>query len=113
MDKEHWEEIKNNEVLRKRLAKFMAQFCFRNSELENLHAKSKITDEEMKVLMIDVVNNTYLFLSVLFGTENSNKIIEGLKEKDPVPEWNDPEITEDKIIGANKAKDILEKYLKL
>lgn len=28
----------SDEQLRKRLAKFMAQQCFRNTELENLHA---------------------------------------------------------------------------
>lgn len=81
MDTEHWQVIKNNEVLRKRLAKFMAQFCFRNSELENLHTKSKITDKEMKALMIDMVNNSYLFLSMIFNTDNGNGIIEGLKVK--------------------------------
>jgi hypothetical protein len=30
-------EIRNNEVVRKRLAKLMARECFRNSSLEDLH----------------------------------------------------------------------------
>ncbi len=31
-------ELKDNDLLRKRLAKWMAQFCFRNTTLEELHA---------------------------------------------------------------------------
>jgi hypothetical protein len=34
----------------------MAQHCFRNTELENLHAADKIDDEDMKALMTDVVD---------------------------------------------------------
>jgi hypothetical protein len=33
---------------RKRLAKWMAKFCFRNTKLEELH--NRISDEEMKAL---------------------------------------------------------------
>ncbi len=71
------------------LSKILVETCFRNSELENLHAGvtpssatgdysdvkvvtpygeipwthlSRISDEEMKALMIDVVDRTYTFL---------------------------------------------------
>lgn len=71
------------------LAKILVETCFRNSELENLHAGvtpssatgdysdvkvvtpygeipwtrlSRISDEEMKALMIDVMDRTYTFL---------------------------------------------------
>jgi len=37
MDTKHLKKIQENEVLRKRLAKFMTKFCFRNSKLENFH----------------------------------------------------------------------------
>ena len=36
--------------------------------------------------------DSYAFLSILFCTDNSNKLIELLNEKDEIPEWNDPEI---------------------
>lgn len=39
MDTELWTEIKNNEIFRKRLAKFMAKHCFRNTKLEDFHSK--------------------------------------------------------------------------
>jgi len=62
-------EIENNEIIKKRLAKLMAKYCFRNSELENLHGgpKLRFNDDEMKVLMKDVVNNCYDFLNHLLN----------------------------------------------
>ena len=77
----------------------MAQQCFRNTELENLHAErvpdsitgdytdvkvvtphgeiawselSRLNNKEMKILMIEVVNKTYTFLSMLFGSGPKN-----------------------------------------
>ena len=38
MDTKSLKEIQNNDVVRKRLAKFMARECFRNTKLEGLHA---------------------------------------------------------------------------
>lgn len=100
------------------MAKLLAMKCFRNTELENFHAGkspssqtgdysdvkvvspsgeiswdelSRLNDDEMKALMIDVVNHCYDFLSTLFDTPNGDKIIEALKQHDPLPEWNDPE----------------------
>ena len=88
------EEVQNNEVVRKRLAKAMARDCFRNTKLEDFHAGtfpsskagdysdvkvvspygeigwerlSRLSDEEMKALMIDVVNHCYDFLTTLCG----------------------------------------------
>ena len=80
MSPDQLNELKNSEVTRKRLAKFMAHFCFRNSKLEDFH--DRISDAEMKALMIDVVNHSHLFLSVLFSSTASNKIIEILKQGD-------------------------------
>src|SRR5437899_10086611 len=91
-------EISSNPELMKRLAKYLAQQCFRNTMLEDLHAGitpnshtgdrrpatgdytevvvrspygeipwprlSWPSDEEMKALMIDVVNKTYRALTV-------------------------------------------------
>jgi hypothetical protein len=77
-------------ALRRRLAKYMVLQCFRNSMLEDLHAGtspssasgdysdvtvsspygaipwpqvfSRLNDDEMKHLMIDVVDRTYRFI---------------------------------------------------
>ena len=60
MNPEQLAELKNNQTLRKRLAKFMARECFRSSpRLEDMHTEGKIGQEDMKELMIDVVNRTY------------------------------------------------------
>ena len=85
--------LAQNPQILKRLAKYMAQQCFRNTVLENVHAGitpyseagdysdvvvktpagtiprsklSRLNDQEMKTLMIDVVNQTYLLLRTLF-----------------------------------------------
>jgi hypothetical protein len=89
MDAAHFEEIQTNTVVRKRLAKLMAKNCFRNTRLEDLH--SRISDQEMKVLMIDVVDHCYDFLMELCSP-HGDAIIDDLKRRDAVPEWDDPEI---------------------
>jgi hypothetical protein len=102
----------------KRLAKYMAQQCFRNSVLEDFHAGitphspagdgsdvvvrtpagdipwpklSRLSDEEMKVLMMDVVNRTYLLLRTLFDDEVGSYLLRTLERQDLVPNWNNPE----------------------
>ena len=48
MTPEQLNDLKQNEVTRKRLAKFMALYCFRNIHmLENLHGAGQITQEEV------------------------------------------------------------------
>lgn len=55
---------------------------------ENL---SRLSDAEMKLLMIQVVHYCYNFLRNLFvNNETAGVLIEYLKEKDPQPKWNDP-----------------------
>jgi hypothetical protein len=117
MPKSVLSEIATNEVLRKRLAKLMALECFRNSKLEDLHAGiypdsqsgdysdvkvvtpygeiswerlGRFSDDEMKVLMIDVVDRCYEFLSELLDQRRAAMIIKRLKLRDPLPRWNDP-----------------------
>src|SRR5262249_43831943 len=51
---------------------------------------SRLGEDKMKVLMIDVVDQCYLFLTGLC-TPRAADIIEKLKDHDEVPEWNDPE----------------------
>jgi hypothetical protein len=95
-------EISTNPEVIKRLAKYLAQHCFRNTMLEDLHAGitpnsqtgdytdvvvqspygeipwprlSRLSDDEMKALMIDVVNKTYRALTVLFDNRLGSELI--------------------------------------
>ena len=108
-------------VLQKRLAKCLVLQCFRNSRLEDLHAGispdsavgdfsdvqvtspygaipwtevSRLNDDEMKELMIDVVNRAYRFIHTLFDENTSAELLIRLAERDPAPRWNDPTLTE-------------------
>jgi hypothetical protein len=110
-------ELKNDPTLRARLAKLMARDCFRNTILEDFHAGtfpspqsgdysdvkvispygeiqwnrlSRLSDAEMKALMIDVVNHCYDFLIELCSPHGA-EIIEDLKQGDKVPGWNEPQ----------------------
>ena len=110
-------KISSNPELMKRLAKYLAQQCFRNTMLEDLHAGitpssqtgdyadvvvrspygeipwprlSRLSDEEMKALMIDVVNKTYRILRLLFDNRTGGELIEILAQRDLVPQWNEP-----------------------
>lgn len=104
-------------VLQQRLAKYMVEQCFRNSELEDLHAGttprsntgdysdvvvrtpfgeipwrelSRFGDREMKALMTDVVNRTYRFINRLFSEETGGEILIRLAVRDPLPRWENP-----------------------
>ena len=105
-------------VLQKRLAKYLVQRCFRNSALEDLHAGtapdskagdysdvmvitpfgeiawrrlSRFDDGEMKALMIDVVQRVYEFIQELFDEECRGNLLLRLAERDPMPQWENPE----------------------
>ena len=106
-----------NETLRRRLAKLMALRCFRNTYLEDLHAGkvphsqtgdysdvvvtdterhipwnelSRLNDQEMKRLMIEVVDHCYDFLSTLADDQARTQLIDDLLQNDPLPRWQDP-----------------------
>ncbi len=121
MNPKHTREIQTNEVLRKRLAKYIALHCFRNTDvLEDLHSGevpvsesgdytdvkvitpdreipwsdlSRFDNSEMKALMIDVVNHCDQFLAIVFSTPGGDKLIEELGRRDLVPNWIDPDWT--------------------
>ncbi len=68
----------------------MAHDCFRNTiELEDMHAAGKLSDDDMKALMIDVVDYCFDFLMELCSPLGPD-LIENLKRRDELPEWNDP-----------------------
>lgn len=104
-------------VLQQRLAKHMVEQCFRNSQLEDLHAGkapssrtgdysdvvvrtpfgeipwsevSRFDDSEMKALMIDAVNRTFRFINRLFDEETGGEILIRLAARDPLPQWESP-----------------------
>ena len=112
----------NDPELQKRLAKYMVLQCFRNSMLEDLHSGitpssaagdysdvyvttphgeipwpklSRLSDEEMKSLMVDVVNRTYRFIHELFDENTGGAILVRLAMRDPLPKWNAPTLTSD------------------
>jgi len=108
-------------VLQQRLAKYMVLQCFRNSMLEDLHAGispssasgdysdvnvsgpygvipwakvSRLNDDEMKRLIIDVVNRAYRFIHRLFDENVGGEILRFLAERDPLPRWDEPSLDE-------------------
>jgi hypothetical protein len=111
-------KLLEDETIRKKLAKVIVLTCFRNSELENLHAGitpssktgdysdvivktpygeipwnklSRFGDEEMKKLIIDVVNNTYSYLTMFAKEKRYPKdLLESLEKHDICTEWNEP-----------------------
>ena len=120
MTAETADKISCNPELKKRLAKYLAQHCFRNTMLEDLHAGitpssqtgdytdvvvrspygevpwlrlSRLSDEEMKALMIDVVNKTYRALTLLFDSQAGRELVEMITQRDPLPQWNEPTLT--------------------
>jgi hypothetical protein len=112
--------ISRDPVVMKRLAKYLAQQCFRNTFIEDLHAGitpdsktgdytdvrvtspygeipwprlSRLSDEEMKMLMIDVVNKTYRALRLLFDDQLGHELVQHLATQDPLPGWNEPVVS--------------------
>jgi hypothetical protein len=54
MTPDQFDELINDEIIRKRLAKWMARDCFRNTkELEDMYADGQLSDDHMKALMTD------------------------------------------------------------
>jgi hypothetical protein len=104
-------------VIQQRLAKYLVFQCFRNSMLEDFHAGtspasasgdysdvsvsspygvipwpevSRLNDDEMKRLMIDVVDRAYRFIRMLFNESTGGELLLRLAQSDPLPQWKDP-----------------------
>lgn len=104
-------------VLQQRLAKYMVLECFRNSVLEDFHSGvapssargdysdvtvsspygvipwprvSRLNDDEMKRLMIDVVDRAFSFIQTLLDDTARGQLLLFLAERDPLPQWNQP-----------------------
>jgi hypothetical protein len=65
---------------------------------------SRLNDDEMKRLMIDVVDRTYHFIHTLFDENAGGQVLLRLAERDPLPHWNEPTLANDnaetKVIGT-------------
>jgi hypothetical protein len=106
-------------VLQQRLAIYLVLQCLRNSMLKDLHAASprrrppviiptslsavrmvpfpgrkvsRLNDDEMKRLMIDVVDRTYRFIHTLFDENTGGELLLRLARRDPLPQWNEPNL---------------------
>ena len=106
-------------VLQQRLAKYLVLQCFRNSILEDLHAGispssasgdcsdvtvsspygaipwtkvSRLNDDEMRRLMINVVDRTYRFIHTLFDENTGGELLLRLAQRDPLPQWQEPKL---------------------
>lgn len=117
-----------NKVASKRLAKYLALYCVRNTYLEKLHAGtvpdslsgdrsdvrvvtptreipwnsvSRLNDAEMKQLMIEVVNHCYAALLAITDKRKARELFAILSSTDPVPEWYDPSETDGKDVLAD------------
>lgn len=84
----------------------MVLHCVRNTHLENLHAGKKnggdgggFGDKDMKKLLIEVVDKTYTFLSLVFHEVEFNEDTErwfGMMRSSNA-NWNDPKLFEEWI----------------
>src|ERR1039458_3521461 len=102
--------VQRNPVILKRLAKFLVQQCFRNTVIEDYHAgygpgpgrskSSRITQAEMKALMIEAVNNTYSFLWALFQEDIGTALLAEFEKVDPVDYWNEPKFDPKFAVGV-------------
>jgi hypothetical protein len=107
-----------NDKFLKRLSKTMVRNCFRNSPLEDIHAgdgpdtydqyrdtkvvwpggecswdkASRITQDEMKELMIYAVNHVYTVLHELVNGPNFENIYGVVQMFEAIPDWNEPEL---------------------
>jgi hypothetical protein len=106
-------------LLQQRLAKLIVLERFRNSLLEDLHPGispssmagdfsdvvvnspygpipwskvSRLDDQEMKRLIIDIVDRTYDLIHRLFDEAEGGVLLLRLAERDPVPHWQTPKL---------------------
>jgi len=54
---------------------------------------SRIKDEEMKRLMIDVVDRVYRFLHLPFNEAEGQALLRVLSEQDFQPQWQEPRMS--------------------
>ena len=53
---------------------------------------SRLNEDEMKRLMIDVFDRTYRFIHTLFDENTGGELLLRLAHRDPLPQWKDPRL---------------------
>lgn len=111
MEMNNLERLRKSKVLQKRLAKYIARFCFRDGTiLEDLHSDpgSRISQAEMRALMIGAVQNCYMLVGLLIDEIDDRpgllaacalnglltgtpRLLDALEVHDFNPGWNDPQ----------------------
>lgn len=81
------------------ITKDIVLHCFRNTIIEDYHAKKKISDKEMKILMIEVVDKLYTFM-LAFDTSFGYKFKKEftwfvIMNRMLTAKWDDPKILKD------------------
>ncbi len=56
---------------------------------------SRLNDDEMKCLMIDVVKRTYRFVHRHLDEDTSGELLLRLVERDPLPRWYEPTLLDE------------------
>jgi hypothetical protein len=105
------ELVRKNPLILKRLAKFLVQQCFRNTVIEDYHAgygpgkgrskTARITQAEMKALMVEAVNKTHSFLWAMFREDIGPSLLADFGMVDPVAYWNERSLTRNSRWGSS------------
>ena len=104
---------------RKKLSKWLVLSCFRNTSLETLHGGkfpssktgdfsdvkvitpyreiqwnelSRLSDAEMKPLIIEAVNNMFTGLTNLNNQSYATKLAKAFETHDFAPDWDEPQL---------------------
>jgi len=92
MTPEQLAQLKEDVDLGKRLAEKIAHDCFRDTKkLKDMHAANKITDDEMNGIMREATDKCYDLVLDLCSPHGVD-IINDLKQRDEVPQGDDPEV---------------------
>jgi hypothetical protein len=59
------------------------------------HELSRLNDEEMRWLMIDVLNRTYRFIHRLFDENTCGELLLRFAERGPLVRWNEPTLLDE------------------
>jgi hypothetical protein len=67
---------------------------------------SRLNDDEMKRLIIDVVDRAYRFIHMLLDGSTGGELLSLLAERDPLPQWNEPTVPPNNPISFNDRRSI-------
>jgi hypothetical protein len=70
----------------------------RNAVVGSLSAEG-LNDDEIRRLMIDVVDRRYRYIRTLFDENTGGQLLLSLAHRDPLPQWKEP-----KLLTGNQSK---------